>query len=530
MTLGQMAATPGDIAGNARRIVESVQAAKASGAQLWIAPELALLGYNVRDLLLRQGMSAAIKQGLQTIQNQVTGITLVMGYPEFAEDGIYNAVAVLRDGQWLANYRKQVLDDQGAFQESRYYRAGQGACIFTLHGHRLGILLGSELSQTALLEQAARAGAELLLVPDRTIFIQNRSQVLEPQVADQARSHGLAIAYCNAVGGYDALVFAGGSFAVSADGELAMRAPALKQGDFKLAWDHDGMHGAVAEPASSQARLYAAVVMALRDYVQAIGFPGVLIGASGGIDSALTMAIAADALGGDRVWAVSLPSRYTAGISNSDAAEQARRLGVHYDEISIESSFSALLDTLKPHFAGKPADTTEENLQARVRGDLLMSLSNKFGHVVLVPSNKSEIAVGYTTLYGDMCGGFAPLKDIYKTQVYELARYRNQQSPAIPERVLERAPSAELRNDQADNDSLPPYDVLDPIVAAYVEEGASLAQIRARGFAAADVEQAARLIQRAEYKRQQMPPGPAVTVGAFDSLRHYPIVATHGQL
>jgi len=312
---------------------------------------------------------------------------------------------------------------------------------------------------------------------------------------------------------------------------VVCRAPAFESGVYTLAWSADGVfNGPMAEPCTREALVYDALVRATRDYVDRNGFPGALIGASGGIDSALVMAIAADALGGDRVWAVSMPSRYTADISNTDAAEQARRMGVQYNELPIEDGFSALLDTLSPLFGDRAPGTAEENLQSRIRGALLMSLSNKFGHVVLATGNKSEMAVGYATLYGDMCGGFAPLKDVYKTWVYRLAKFRNTRSDAIPERVITRPPSAELRDDQADTDSLPEYYVLDPIIEAYVEDGASIEGICAQGFLEDDVRQAAGLIRRNEYKRRQAAPGPKITRRAFGRDRRYPITAVYGDL
>ena len=311
---------------------------------------------------------------------------------------------------------------------------------------------------------------------------------------------------------------------------MGARAPAFEAGVFTLALDSLTVQGHIAERPTTDALIYDALVRATRDYVDRNGFPGALIGLSGGIDSALALAVAADALGGDRVWAVSLPSRYTADISNTDAADQARRMGVRYDEVPIENAFTSMLDTLGPLFGDRAPDTAEENLQSRIRGALLMSLSNKFGHVVLATGNKSEMAVGYATLYGDMCGGFAPLKDVYKTWVFRLAKFRNTRSAVIPERVITRPPSAELRDDQADTDTLPEYDVLDPIIEAWVEQGASIDEIVARGFAEDDVRQAAGLIRRNEYKRRQAAPGPKITHRAFGRDRRYPITAVYGDL
>lgn len=532
IALAQINLWVGDIDGNQRQIIDSAaQARDDHGADLIVFPEMALLGYPPDDLLLRRGLPAAIDEALAGLTRCITGITAVVGYPEYAGDDIYNAAAVIRDGECIARYRKQCLPNYGVFDERRHYRAGDQPCVFEIAGHAVGVTICEDLWESGPTAQARDAEAGLVVNLNASPFQVDKQEAREALLSERARANRVGIAYVNCVGGQDELVFDGGSCAVAADTTLALRAPAFENGIFCLDWPPTGPDAnAVEALPEPPARIYDALVRATRDYVDRNGFPGVLIGASGGIDSALAMAVAADALGGERVWAVSMPSRYTAAISNVDAAEQARRQGVRYDELSIESPFSCLLDTLAPLFGDRAPDTAEENLQSRIRGALLMSLSNKFGHVVLATGNKSELAVGYSTLYGDMCGGFAPLKDVYKTRVYQLARFRNTRSAIIPERVITRVPSAELRADQADSDTLPDYDVLDAIIEAYVEQGESVEAICARGYAPEDVRQAAGLIRRSEYKRRQAAPGPKVTQRAFGRDRRYPITAVYGDL
>jgi NAD+ synthase (glutamine-hydrolysing) len=529
--MAQLDLRVGDCDGNAQRILAAAETARdRDRAEILLCSELALSGYPPDDLLLRRGLPAAVASALDRLTTDVSGITVVVGYPEYAGGAIYNAALVVRDGQRLAHYRKQMLSVQDVFDDHRYFHRDEAPCLFRQSGHRVGVLIGGDLDSEQPAAQTVAAGAEILLVLNASPFHVHRQAEREALLAERARSCGVAICQANPVGGQDDLVFDGQACAVAATGRIGARAPAFETGVHTTDGAAPDMHGDLAESPDRDALIYAALIRATRDYVERNGFPGVLIGASGGIDSALTMAIAADALGGDRVWAVSMPSRYTADISHTDAADQAERLGVRYDEMPIEQGFSALLDTLAPLFGDKQPGTAEENLQARIRGALLMSLSNKFGHVVLAPSNKSELAVGYTTLYGDMCGGFAPLKDVYKTQVYRLARLRNRQGEVIPERVLTRPPSAELSANQADTDSLPDYDVLDPIIEAWVEAGAAIDAICAQGYCEADVRQVVGLIRRSEYKRRQSAPGPKVTPRAFGRDRRYPITAVYGDL
>ena len=533
IALAQLNVWVGDIEGNARQMVDAATTARDEyGADLVAFPEMALLGYPPDDLLLRRGLPNAIDTALTRLAQELRGITAVIGYPEYDDDIIYNAAVVVRDGERIAHYRKQCLPNYGVFDERRHYRPGDAPCVFELAGRRVGVTICEDIWEAGPAAQAKAAGAELLVNLNASPFHVEKQTERESLLAQRAQTNDLAICYVNCVGGQDELVFDGRSCAVDRQGTLTLRAPAFESGVYCVDWPAPAgdTRALIAADQPPEALIYDALVRATRDYIDRNGFPGALIGASGGIDSALAMAVAADAVGGERVWAVSMPSRYTADISNVDAADQAERMGVRYDEVPIENGFSALLDTLGPLFGDRAPDTAEENLQSRIRGALLMSLSNKFGHVVLATGNKSEMAVGYATLYGDMCGGFAPLKDVYKTWVYRLAKFRNTRGEVIPERVITRAPSAELRDDQADTDTLPEYDVLDPIIEAYVERGESIEDICAAGFAEDDVRQAAGLIRRNEYKRRQAAPGPKVTLRAFGRDRRYPITAVYGDL
>ncbi|MBX6420729.1 MAG: NAD+ synthase [Nevskia sp.] len=521
----------GDIEGNVAKIVAAAHHARdALGADLLVAPELALIGYPPDDLLLRSALPQALERGLHTLRREVRGIALVVGFPERAAEGLYNAAWVIRDGEVLARYRKQLLPNYGVFDEKRHFLPGQGSAVFELGGVRLGLCICEDIWGPGPAAAAKAAGAELLVAINASPYdlakARERLAVLRARSAETA----LPIVYVNLVGGQDDLVFDGASLAVNADGAVGFQAPAFAEGVFAVRYENGRLAGEVAPPLAEEATVYRALVCATRDYVERNGFPGALVGLSGGIDSALVATIAADALGPERVWTVALPSRYTADMSNEDARRQAQALGVRHSVLSIEHAFRAFGDTLAETFAGRAPDLTEENLQSRCRGVLLMALSNKFGHVVLTTGNKSEMATGYATLYGDMCGGFAPIKDVYKTLVYRLARYRNSVAPVIPERVLTREPSAELRPGQKDSDSLPPYEVLDPILEAYVEDSRSIAEIVAMGYEESVVQRVAALVRRSEYKRRQAPPGPKITRRAFGRERRYPITAVYGDL
>ena len=521
----------GDVEGNVTKIIAAAaQARDELNADLVACPELSLIGYPPDDLLLRTALPKVIDEGVQRLKRDVRDITLIVGLPEYADGVIYNAAYVIRDGALIAHYRKQHLPNYGVFDERRHYKPGHEACVFELKGRRIGLTICEDIWLPQPAAQAKQNGASALININASPFNLGKSaerrRVLDLRVAET----GLPIFYVNCVGGQDELVFDGDSCAIDADGALSFSAPLFEEGVYAAELHDTRFTGARRASASDEAVTYRALVQATRDYVDRNGFPGALLGLSGGVDSALVAAIAADALGADRVWGVSMPSRYTAAMSNDDAAIEAERLGIRYSTLSIEQPFEAFNRTLAEAFKGKKPDLTEENLQSRSRGVLLMALSNKFGHVVLTTGNKSEMGVGYTTLYGDLCGGFAPLKDVYKTWVYRLARYRNTLGPVIPERVLTRAPSAELRPDQTDQDSLPPYETLDAILEAYVEHSRSIAEIVAKGFDDAVVRRVAALVRRSEYKRRQAPPGPKVTRHSFGRERRYPITAVYGDV
>ena len=532
----------GDIDGNVAKIIAAATKARDEfGAQLVATPELSLLGYPPDDLLLRTALPQAIAVGLEQVAAASNGIHIVVGHPEFVDDAggrrTYNAASVYRDGRLVARARKQLLPNYGVFDERRHFTQGApSATVFKLDGLTIGLCICEDIWGPGPTARAKAAGAELLLNINASPYNigkpDERRVVLRQRLAEQ----DLPIVYVNCAGGQDELVFDGDSLAIDVNGSLGFEAPLFDEGVFPLnVTRQDGaltFSGERRAASSSVAQVYRALVQATRDYVNRNGFPGVLLGLSGGIDSALVATIAADALGADRVWAVSLPSRYTMDMSNDDARLEAEALGIRYSVLPIERPFEAFTETLAPIFGDRPIDLAEENMQSRSRGVLLMALSNKFGPVVLTTGNKSEMAVGYSTLYGDMCGGFAPIKDAYKGLVYELSRYRNTLAPAgkpvIPERVIERPPSAELRPDQKDSDSLPPYEVLDPILEAYVERSLSIPEIVAMGFDEATVRRVAGLVRRSEYKRRQAPPGPKITPCAFGRERRYPITAVYG--
>ncbi|TDU28183.1 NAD+ synthase (glutamine-hydrolysing) [Panacagrimonas perspica] len=519
----------GDIEGNAEKIIAAAARARDDlRADLIAFPELALLGYPPDDLLLRSGIPPAIEAGLERIRREAQGIHLVVGHPEYAEEGIYNAASVFRDGQLVRRYRKRLLPNYGVFDEKRHFLAGRSACVFDLKGVPVGLCICEDIWGTRPADESRDQGARLMVNINASPFALGKSNQREQVLRARAAETRLPILYVNMVGGQDDLLFDGDSSAIGPDGTVSFRAPTFEEDLYGVDFADGELRGVMSPPEAEEAVVYRGLVQSVRDYVTRNGFPGALIGLSGGIDSALVAAVAADALGPDRVWGVSLPSRYTLDMSNDDARIEAEALGIRYSILPIEPTFDALTSTLAQTFEGRAIDITEENMQSRSRGVLLMALSNKFGHVVLTTGNKSEMAVGYATLYGDMCGGFAPIKDVYKTLVFRLARYRNTISPVIPERVLTRPPSAELRPDQKDSDSLPPYEVLDPILEAYVESNASIPQIIAMGFEEATVKRVAGLVRRSEYKRRQAPPGPKVTRCAFGRERRYPITAVYG--
>ncbi|MBK9116157.1 MAG: NAD+ synthase [Betaproteobacteria bacterium] len=526
LAIAQLNQRVGDLAANARGILDAVAEAERGGATLVVTPELSLCGYPPEDLLLRPAFVAACGAELAALAAQVRRSTVLVGFPERAGSRCHNAVAVVRDGGVRAVYRKQNLPNYTVFDEERYFEPGHAPCVFDVDGVKFGVILCEDVWFPEPAAAAARAGAQVLVVPNGSPYHTRQQALRRVQVDARARETGLPLVYVNRVGGQDELVFDGASFVVDASGALAQQVPAWHETVALVAFDGSApKHVRGALDPALEPHVYAALVMGVRDYVGKNRFPGVLIGLSGGVDSALTLAVAVDALGPERVRAVMLPSRFNAPISLADAREMATLVGVRYDEIPIGAVFSAVLETLAPEFRDLPADTTEENIQARIRGTLLMALSNKYGSIVLTTGNKSEMAVGYATLYGDMAGGFAVIKDIPKTLVYRLCRYRNGLGRVIPERIITRAPSAELRENQLDADSLPPYEVLDGILEAYVEQDKSPAQIVAQGFPEDAVARVVRLIARSEYKRRQSAVGIRVTPRGFGKDWRYPITS-----
>lgn len=523
LAIAQLNVLVGDIAGNAELIIRTAERARDElAADCVLFPELALCGYPPEDLLFRAGFAAQVAAAVAQIQRSIHGITVVFGYPEFVDQHIYNAAAVMRDGEQVGNYRKACLPNYGVFDEARYFTAGNAPCVITLGEEKLGITICEDIWFTQPAAAAAEAGATVLLNLNASPFHLGKAAHREQQLRARAQETNLPIVYANLVGGQDELVFDGQSLVANAQGDVIQRLPAftdaLTLADFTaapqppLAADETGL-------------VYDALVCGIRDYIEKNHFPGVVVGLSGGVDSALTLVLAVDAIGAERVEAVLMPSRYTRQISIDDAVAEAELLGVAHQTLSIEPAFNSFLDSLQPRFDGLPADTTEENIQARCRGVLLMAISNKTGKMVLTTGNKSEMSVGYATLYGDMAGGFAPLKDVPKMLVYALCRYRNTRAPAIPERVLTRAPSAELRDDQQDSDSLPDYAVLDEVLERWVEHDEPMHDIIAAGFDAQMVERIVKLVRINEYKRRQAPPGVKITARAFGRDRRYPITS-----
>ena len=530
IALAQINPIVGDLSGNAQLIREAAEVAHRSGAKLLITPELALTGYPPEDLLLRPAFIEAAAEALDQLRSTLAaypGLAVVVGHPLKTPQGLHNAASVLRDGQTIASYAKHELPNNEVFDEVRYFIPGNAPCVFDIEGCAIGVIICEDAWHAGPASQAKAAGAQLLISLNASPYHLHKENLRLEVLRKIIRATGLPFIYVNAVGGQDELVFDGGSFALDANGLVATAMPQFESGIGLVAIDQNGEPelGLIAPSQSMESQAYAALVLGVRDYVHKNGFPGVIIGLSGGVDSALVLAIAVDALGAEQVRAVMMQSPYTAEISWVDARALASNLGVQYDEIPIGGSVAALEGALASQFAGLAPDTTEENIQARVRGTLLMALSNKTGRLVLTTGNKSEMAVGYCTLYGDMAGGFAVIKDIPKTLVYQLCAYRNSVAPVIPERILTRAPSAELRPDQTDQDSLPPYELLDAIVEGYMEQNQSIASLIERGFDEASVRKITRLIKLNEYKRRQAPPGVRVTTRAFGRDWRYPITS-----
>ena len=529
IALAQFSPHIGNIEANAQKMLDQINEAKKQKADLIVFPELSTVGYPAEDLLLRPSLAKRTQKAFELL-SQVKDIVVVFGFVNQTEDGQrYNAAAVMKDGQVLGIYNKQNLPNYGVFDENRYFSEGQQHLVFEYLGHKFGVLICEDAWSLNTVHQLSQLNVETVLILNASPYEVGKPQHRLTTMGELAKQLHINLVYTNQVCGQDDLIFDGTSFVINQDGTTALQAPSFKEDLYyaEYAAEQKAFKVTTISPVlDTMAEIYQGLVLATRDYIQRSGFAGVILGLSGGIDSALTLAIAVDAIGADKVQAVMMPYSYTAQISIEDAAAQAKNMGVTFGIAEINPVVNSFMHTLYPFFGNSPADATEENLQARARGTLLMALSNKFGNLVLSTGNKSELAVGYCTLYGDMAGGYAVLKDVYKTIVFELAKYRNSLSdtPVIPKRVITRPPSAELRPDQKDQDSLPPYDILDAILYAYIEEDMSQDDIIAKGFEKAVVEKVIRLVDRNEYKRRQGAIGPRISSRAFSRERRYPIV------
>lgn len=541
IVLAQLNVMVGAIEQNVDKIIASAQQAKKQhDATLMVCSELTLTGYPPEDLLFRSGFISRVEQQLQRLCADVSDIDIIVGYPKRINGQLFNAAGLISNGKIIAEYLKRELPNYSVFDEKRYFNAGNEVCVLDYYGMQLGITICEDIWHDGPVEEVVAAGAELIVnlnaSPYHTMKIPERRNV----VCAKAKKLACPVIYVNQIGGQDELVFDGASFACDANGEVVHQTTSFEETlsmitvqtkkDARLKKGKIAVQGTqvVAETNLEQS-VYQALVLGVRDYVTKNGFKGVVLGLSGGIDSGLTLAIAVDALGAEQVTAIMMPFKYTSDMSKTDAEQQATMLGVDYHVVSIEPMYNTFVQQLKPIFTkegkGKHKDTTEENIQARCRGLLLMAYSNKLGHMVLTTGNKSEMAVGYATLYGDMAGGYSAIKDVPKTLVYKLAEYRNSISPAIPERVITRPPSAELAPNQLDADSLPPYDVLDPILELYVELDTPPADIITKGYSEEDVKRVVSLVNRNEYKRQQAAPGVRISKRAFGRDRRYPITS-----
>ena len=531
LVIAQLNLLVGDVAANTERVIAAARMARDTlKAQAIVFPELALSSYPPEDLLLRPALKVQVEESLRRIEQETRGIDVILGHPQYENGRLFNAASLVRDGRVHATYRKQLLPNYGVFDEHRYFVPGHDACVVEIGGIPVGLSICEDMWQPEPMRQAVDAGARLLLSLNASPYHREKGRERESIALARARESGVPLVYVNLVGGQDELVFDGASFVTDAQGTVTQRCPAFEEGLYPVEIEVKNKK-AVPKPqpllpaTSQEEEIYRALVLGVRDYVRKNHFPGVAIGLSGGIDSALTLCIAVDALGAEQVEALMMPSQFTLAMSLEDAAAQAKALGVSYRNISIEPIFEAFMAQLKNEFQGRPRDVTEENIQARIRGTLLMAVSNKSGKMVLTTGNKSEMAVGYATLYGDMAGGYAAIKDVFKTMVYRLAEYRNGIQAVIPRRVIERAPTAELAPDQKDSDSLPPYEVLDPILERYVEMDQPPEAIIAAGFDAGTVRRVVAMVDRNEYKRRQASPGVRVTRRAFGRDRRYPITS-----
>jgi len=532
IAFAQINPTVGDVQGNAGRIALRLDEARRAGAQVIATPELALSGYPPEDLLFHRGFRRRIEESLARLSESARGIDLLIGYPEYSGGVLFNSAAWIRDGRRIANYRKQRLPNYQVFDEKRYFTPGDAFVTVEIGGVRVAPIICEDVWHADVAVGACGAGADFVIALNASPYQKGKQAEREANLSARARENGLAFAYLNLVGGQDELVFDGCSFAVDRGGRIVQRLPAFEESlaILDVAESDKGFDfqpDSLAPLPAGEESVWGALVLGVRDYVEKHRFPGVVIGLSGGVDSALVLALACDAIGPSRVHAVMMPSRFTSSISKKDAAAMARGLGVHYSMIPIEGIYQATLAALEREFRGREPDATEENIQARCRGMLLMAISNKTGRMVLTTGNKSEMSVGYATLYGDMAGGFAPIKDCSKTLVWRLARWRNAQgsAPVIPQRIIDRPPTAELRENQLDSDSLPPYDVLDPILEAFIEDDRSVDEIVGMGFDRAVVTRVLELVKRSEYKRRQAPPGVRVSGRAFGRDWRYPITS-----
>lgn len=528
LAIAQINCVLGDLTGNVKRILQYSEQAKQLDVQLLLTPELSLCGYPPEDLLLRDGFYHACAQALDDLAEKISGIAVIVGHPHELNGKRYNAASLISDGVISATYLKHELPNYSVFDEERYFEQGTAPCVFEMKGIRFALNICEDVWKPDVALQSRKAGAQVLLVLNASPYAIEKRISRHNVIRERIAETEMAVVYANMVGGQDELIFDGGSFAMDRSGVLTAQAPNFEE-TLSILEVHDDLRpvGAIIPDLGLEADVYRALCLGVRDYITKNRFPGILLGMSGGIDSALTLAIATDALGADKVHAVMMPSPYTAQMSLDDAREMVKILGVRYDEFPIEAMFQSYSTTLETCFAGRAVDTTEENLQARIRGTLLMALSNKLGSLVLTTGNKSEMTVGYATLYGDMAGGFAVLKDVSKTMVYRLARYRNTLGKVIPERIITRPPSAELRADQTDQDSLPPYDVLDTIMACYVEQNLTIPEIIARGYAEADVRRVVHLIRISEYKRRQSAVGIRITERSYGKDWRYPITVRY---
>ena len=531
--IAQLDLKVGDVFGNAQKIISAAEQARDEhGADLVLYPELTLTGYPPEDLLLRPGLLRRVNQALAQLK-AVTGIAMVVGYPQRHEKGLFNVAGLICDGEIKAVYHKQHLPNYSVFDEKRYFQGGDSATVYEFKGVRLAFSICEDLWHDGVMAQSAAAGAQLMLNLNASPFHANKWRQREAALRERLQEAAMPIVYCNLVGGQDELVFDGRSFVMDAQGQVVRSAPDCEEGIYPVDVKPGAPLTVVAGhcpdasplPHSLEKSIYNAIVLGVRDYIHKNGFDGAVIGLSGGVDSALVLAIACDAIGAENVEAVRMPSRYTANMSMEDAALEAKALGVACRTIPIEPAFNTFLDMLSDEFAGTQADASEENIQARCRGIILMAISNKKRKILLTTGNKSEMAVGYCTLYGDMAGGYAPIKDVPKTMVYRLCEYRNAISPVIPQRVLDRPPSAELAPDQKDDDTLPPYEVLDPVLEMYIEQDICAEDIVAAGYKTEDVARVIHLVNLNEYKRRQAPPGVRISRRAFGRDRRYPIVS-----